>query len=163
EIGEGYVHIPAGIFLFGGDPDAGGIEAGEELFLDDFFIARRHVTCAEYAAFLNAVAARAPAQAAQHAPQPPARGAPVWVPGPDGRYHRPCRDFDGTVWEKDWPVCWVSLADAESFCAFRSARDQVRYRLPTEEEWEKAARGVDGRLFAWGDRFDPTFCRMSES
>jgi eukaryotic-like serine/threonine-protein kinase len=163
EIGDGFCHIPAGSFLFGGDSEAGGIDARQELFLPDFFIAKRQVTCSEYAAFLNAVAARNPQQATLHAPRLRPDAAPFWVPGADGRYSLPCRDFDGTVWEREWPVTWISLTDAESFAAFRSARDQVRYRLPNEEEWEKAARGTDGRSYPWGNHFDPTFCRMVES
>lgn len=163
ELGDDFCHVPAGSFFFGGDPEAGGVDARAELCLNDFLIARRHVTCGEYAAFLNAVAARSPQQAALHVPRLRPGAAPFWVPGADGRYSLPCRDFDGTVWEKDWPVVWISPADAESYASWRGVRDQARYRLPSEEEWEKAARGVDGRLYPWGDRFDPSFCRMAES
>ena len=47
-----------------------------------------------------------------------------------------------------------------AYCEWRSTRDGRAYRLPTEQEWEKAARGVDGRLFPWGWRFDPSLCNM---
>ncbi len=50
------------------------------------------------------------------------------------------------------PVAFVTLEDAVAFAAWRSKRDGVTYRLPTEEEWEYAARnGAKGTLYPWGD------------
>jgi serine/threonine-protein kinase len=56
-------------------------------------------------------------------------------------------------------VVLVDLAAALTYAAWRSARDGIAWRLPDELEWERAARGADGRFHPWGDRFDPTFCR----
>jgi len=53
------------------------------------------------------------------------------------------------------PVVLVSHADARAYAAWLSERTGQTWRLPTELEWEKAARGTDGRRFPWGDRFDP--------
>ena len=53
------------------------------------------------------------------------------------------------------PVVLVSHADAEAYAAWLSAQSGKNWRLPSELEWEKAARGVDGRRFPWGDEFDP--------
>src|SRR3990167_1245193 len=59
---------------------------------------------------------------------------------------------------EDHPVVLVSYEDAVAFCVWRSKKeektDKESYRLPTEEEWEKAARGEDGRKYPWGDDFD---------
>jgi formylglycine-generating enzyme required for sulfatase activity len=51
------------------------------------------------------------------------------------------------------PVVYVSSRDAEKFCAWLSTQEGRKYRLPTEAEWEFAARGTDERLFPWGDTF----------
>jgi serine/threonine-protein kinase len=52
------------------------------------------------------------------------------------------------------PVTFVSIADANAFAEWRSKRDGVTYRLPTEEEWEYAARGGDQEnIYSWGNRW----------
>jgi iron(II)-dependent oxidoreductase len=54
--------------------------------------------------------------------------------------------------QERWPVVNVSQADASAFAAWRSKRDGVSYRLPTEEEWEYAARnGSKSNVYPWGD------------
>ncbi len=56
--------------------------------------------------------------------------------------------------QEQWPVTNVSVGDANAFAAWRSKRDGVTYRLPTEEEWEYAARnGEQDNLYPWGNSY----------
>ncbi len=57
---------------------------------------------------------------------------------------------------EDHPVVLVSHADAEAYAAWLGRVTGRRWRLPRELEWEKAARGGDGRVFPWGDDWDPS-------
>jgi formylglycine-generating enzyme required for sulfatase activity len=52
------------------------------------------------------------------------------------------------------PVVYVSALDAERFCEWLGRVEGRKYRLPTEAEWEYAARGLDGRAYPWGDHLD---------
>lgn len=58
------------------------------------------------------------------------------------------------------PVVLVDHSDATAFARWLSRRTGRSWRLPREEEWEKAARGTDGRMFPWGNAFD---CRRLDS
>jgi len=54
------------------------------------------------------------------------------------------------------PVVLISVADAAAYCGWRGRTEGRRYRLPTELEWEKAARGTNGQFFPWGNEWDST-------
>jgi formylglycine-generating enzyme required for sulfatase activity len=67
-------------------------------------------------------------------------------------------DFDERV-----PVYGVSWDDAVAYCAWRTRETGQAWRLPTEEEREKAARGVDGRKCPWGDVPDASLAKCRDS
>jgi len=75
----------------------------------------------------------------------------------------PALDSEGFSWEPHWPVLGISFEDAEAYCEWYTNRSGVAVRLPREAEWEKAGRGLDGRLYPWGMRFDASFCKMAGS
>ncbi len=65
--------------------------------------------------------------------------------------------------EADYPVVGISHVDATAYCAWLSKKSKRQYRLPSEAEWERAARGDDQRIYPWGDEFDPWRCNTVES
>ncbi len=85
----------------------------------------------------------------------------VWETG-----HRTPRywvSFQFPEGQDDQPVVEVSWEDARTYCAWLSKESGKPYRLPSEAEWEKAARGSDGRVYPWGHDFDPWRCNTLES
>jgi len=61
------------------------------------------------------------------------------------------------------PVVAISWGEAVTFCFWLWTKTPYRWRLPTEAEWEYAARGTDGRIFPWGNVFDKNKCNTSEA
>ena len=168
EIGEGFVYVPGGRTRFGGDPDARRPRAAGEAQVDGFLIAELPVTNAEYCTYLTALAEQDPEEAWERAPRlgsgMKGSGGQFWErPAPGQPYEPPERDADGDRWDGQWPVVAISWDDAHAYAAWAGARDGRAYRLPTELEWSKAARGVDGRPFPWGDTFDAALCKTEAS
>jgi formylglycine-generating enzyme required for sulfatase activity len=134
-----YALVPAGPALLG---DTLGVGQEDErparvAMVPAFLIGRCEVTNAEYAAFLDARGDRVDG---------------AWCAF-DSRKCRLVRSADGH-WSSPAPrepVVTVSLAGAEAFCAWRTSATGVRHRLPSEAEWEKAARGPDSAVFAYGN------------
>ena len=63
----------------------------------------------------------------------------------------------------DHPLLHVDWREATELAAREAARTGQPWRLPAEHEWEKAGRGVDGRVFPWGDGFDPSYACLGDS
>jgi len=122
--------------LIGGGPFVMGSETDEEnerpqrvVDLPDFRMGKTPVTNAQYAAFLKA-----------NPEQPEPRKAGWFLRKPP-------------LGKENHPVVGVSWHDAVAYCAWLSTSTQRRYALPTEAEWEKAARGTDGRRYPWGNEW----------
>jgi formylglycine-generating enzyme required for sulfatase activity len=68
----------------------------------------------------------------------------------------PSRWNDSDWNQDDYPVVGISWYEAVAYVNWLSEYTGQIFRLPTEAEWEKAARGTDGRIYPWGDAWDPT-------
>ncbi len=139
--------IPAGGFLMGaeGDPAAKDREKPQHLVrLDDYAVDRTEVTIAMFAEFIAS---------SGHLPAAARNGYGYrWLGGRWAQTqgaHWEDAAGDGSPDNGSMPVTQVSWDDAHAYCAW------AHRRLPTEAEWEKAARGSDGRRFPWGDA-EPT-------
>lgn len=120
------------------------------VFLPAFCISRNLVTNAEYQTFVNATNHPSPDisqsdyQKQGFLVHPYTTVQPYrWI---DGKY---------PPGEAQHPVVLVSYEDAIAFAKWKGKQDNQTYRLPTAQEWEKAARGRDGRYFPWGSKWEP--------
>jgi len=131
------VLVPAGEFIAGSDGGALDERPERKLFLPAFYIDVHEVTCAQWQKFLHET------------------GYP-W----QGRFPRWASTSQGRLDPRyaQHPVGNVSLADAQAYARWAGKR------LPTEAEWEKAARGADGRIYPWGNRWpeDSVFSKTEQ-
>jgi serine/threonine-protein kinase len=164
---EGFLYIPAGEVSLGGDGLAPNSLPASRRDVPAFCMAKFPVTFGEYIEFLDDIAANDRAEAIARTPRTAGHGM-LCEKHRDGTY-RPVSNLiegesrklypHGEGHEYFLPVVGVNWNDAIAYAEWRSRRDGRTFRLPTETEWEKAARGPDRRKFPWGNAFDPTFCK----
>jgi serine/threonine-protein kinase len=165
---EAECYIPPGWFLAGGDPEANEPSSRRRLWVDGFILHRFAVTNRNYIAFLNDLVLQGREEdAVRFSPQMNAAvlgevGVLLYARTASGGFDVTV-DADGDSWDLDWPVLSINWGQSYAYCQWLALKMRRPFRLPGEFEWEKAARGVDGRKFPWGDTHDPSFCWMRES
>ncbi len=121
------VLVPAGEFTMGSDSGEDDEKPVHKVTLDAFYIDKYEVTNGKYAECVGA--------------------GKCTEPHEKKSYKR--NSYYGNAEYNDYPVIYVDWKQAKSYCEWRGGR------LPTEAEWEKAARGTDGRTYPWGNQ-EPT-------
>ncbi len=137
------VEIPAGEFIY---------QDKEKLNLPTFWIDRCEVTIGQYAEFLESLS-KQPTVAFDYPSQP--RGKTSHEPRNWQTLYKAAKEhgrLESTPIGLNSPVFLVDWYDAYAYAKWKSRR------LPTEMEWEKAARGPNGFLYPWGNVFDPKNC-----
>lgn len=130
----GMVEIPGGLFTMGRDDGPADEKPAHQILLPTFYIDRDLITVAQFTVFVQA-----------KGPQGSQGEMYLDVHDPDNRIHQhdnawlPAKGFE------QHPAGEVSWYGAMAYCQWRQKR------LPSEAEWEKAARGTDARLYPWGN------------
>jgi formylglycine-generating enzyme required for sulfatase activity len=137
-----YVLVPAGAFKMGDDSGIAREKPAHVVDLDAYYIAKFEVTNRDWKKFRD---------------DPGYDDPKFW---PEGRvvprdqipyWTQANNHGGGTPGSDEYPVIGVNWDAATAYCAWLSAKTGRRYRLPTEAEWEKAARGTDGRHYPFGN------------
>jgi formylglycine-generating enzyme required for sulfatase activity len=155
-INDGYgdfVYVAAGPFRMG--DNFGDGEARERpvhvVDLDAFYIGKYEVTNAQWKRFRDDPGYDDPKYWPGGRPMPKDQ-IPYWT---DAKNH------GGATPDTDnYPVLGVNWDGATAYCNWLSAKTGKTYRLPTEAEWEKAARGTDQRRYPWGNNIDHSYANF---
>lgn len=133
--GSALVLIPAGEFLMGSEAGFPAERPVHRVFLDAFYLGQCPVTNAQYELFVRETGHRVP-----------------YLDDPRAQLDNWDQDLKTyPLGRAQHPVVLVSWRDAHAYCEWAGGR------LPTEAEWEKAARGgLEGKLYPWGDEIDPS-------
>ena len=160
DLGQNYIFIPAGTTTLGGDEQALGSTNTIELHLKDYAMSRTPITCDEYLTFINELHQQEPTKAQQHLPRSVVSKQSLWnFSETENKFYYPEIAPTGQKWDGEYPITYISYTDASAYAQWLSKLSNKLFRLPYESEWEKAARGVDGRYFPWGNHFEPSFCK----
>lgn len=130
---DGLVRVPAGTFVMGRDDGPAEEAPAHRLTLPAFRLQARKVTNGAFAAFLEAAGPAGP------------DGRRYDDDDGDARIHRRAGRWVADAGFEQHPAVEVSWFGARDYCAWKARR------LPTEAEWERAARGTEGRLYPWGN------------
>jgi serine/threonine-protein kinase len=166
ELGPDDIYVPPGPFVAGGDPRAGEGLARRRVWVDGFVLRKHPVTNAEYLDFLNALVDEGRGEEARRFCPRLHPGASL---GDEDRLAYPRDPISGRFALEDaaqqasLPVVFVDWHAAMAYAAHLAKQTGLPWRLPSELEWEKAARGVDGRFMPWGDQVEPTWACVSGS
>lgn len=150
--GVALVHIPAGTFLMGSGKSEKNERPERKVQLSAYWIDQTELTASRFARFAEATQHRTTAEAEKWAwvwDDSLNKGKGGWRREKDVSWRNP--SGKGSDWKAmpEQPVSQVSWTDADAYCRWAGRR------LPTEAEWERAARGDDGRKYAWGNERDP--------
>jgi formylglycine-generating enzyme required for sulfatase activity len=143
--GAWMVFVPEGRFWMGSDAGPEYEQPSHSVWVDAFWMDRTEVTNAQYAAFVRETGFTTDAESAGWSyVYDPDSGKWIRMNGADWRH--PGGPATGVEALAEYPAAYMSWNDAQAYCRWAGRR------LPTEAEWEKAARGTDGRTYPWGNR-----------
>lgn len=134
------IFIKGGMFTMGSNSGINTVQKPAHIVtVLSFYLDKTEVTNAEYAEFVKATGHAAPSNNDND-------------PDTKGGYWIPWNGASPPLGREQWPVGNVSARDAQDFAEWLSSRDGIKYRIPTEQEWEYAARnGSMSTLFPWGN------------
>ena len=160
EIAATECYVPGGWTRVGGDPGAvSGLRAAR-VWIDSFVVQRFPVINRDYLFFLNSLAQEGrTAEALLYAPRANSdseKYGELLIGYQDGR-------FSMDTYDGDVPVVSVRWTAAVAYARWKAARTGLDWKLIDELRWEKAARGVDGRIYPFGDSFDPSWANVRSS
>ena len=156
-------YVPGGWCRLGGDPHTPNSLPAQKVWIDAFVMKRFSVTNTQYIQFLNDLLQQGRTdEALQHVPREQSSsedelGAMVYILE-NQRFSLPqLVDF------AECPVTRITWYSARAYADWLAKQSGKPWRLPMEFEWEKAARGVDGRSYPWGEHHDPSWSCMKDS